>query len=107
MSTIVISIGNEPVAKSKRAVSISKSGMPDKYDSVQWTTSDPGTFTIEFGSAGKSPLPGSPFSVDKNKPTAAIKAKHGAVLDTASKYSVIKQGKPPQKVDDPYIIIEL
>jgi hypothetical protein len=101
-NTIKIAVGKTQVAQSKRAVSISKSGKPGMYDSVQWTTSDAGTFTINFG-ATKSPFKASTCDVSEDSP-GALELKAHPSLHTAFKYDI--KDSDGNTWDDPFIIIE-
>jgi hypothetical protein len=100
---IKIGVGNKSISESKRAVTISKSKKTGSYDSIQWTTSEAGTFTIDFGSASKSPFQNFTYSVKKNSPAKPV-VKSNATEDVAFKYIVRDSNGDP--VDDPYVIIE-
>jgi hypothetical protein len=96
-NTIPIAVGKDPVAQSKRAVSLSKGKKPGRYDSLKWKSSDAGT-TIDFGAANLSPF--TEYFFDKFLKTPTLRA--DAPLHIAFKYTVTNG----DAVDDPYVIIE-
>jgi hypothetical protein len=104
-NTVTIKVGNNRlVDASQRAFTISKSKKTGPYDSVQWETSEMGTFRVEFTN-------GTPFSVvygdvvSGTPWTPQVDTVH-VVLHHAYKYKVYIPGNADKPIDDPYVVIE-
>jgi hypothetical protein len=102
--TITIEVGNNLVKDCQRAFTISKSGKTGSYDSAQWETKDPGTFSVEFTHG--TPFTQSSGNVIKGKPWTPIIAPARASAGIAYKYKVTSLGKSGPPIDDPYVVIE-
>ncbi len=103
-NTITIAVGKDPVAQSKRAVTLSKSVKAHRYDSIEWTTSDAGKFTIEFDGGNSPFIEGASFEVWQNHSRLVEKIKSNTLRGSNFKYSIFDSAGDP--MDDPFVIIE-